>query len=1317
MPNLQNRLDTDKPRNTNALLNPNRIIRLLIMSVLMLFAGSVSAQIVINEVDADQSGTDSAEFVELFDGGAGNTSLDGYVIVLFNGSDDASYLAFDLDGLSTDANGYFVLCGNAGNTANCGLDVSPDTNLIQNGADAVALFLDDASSFPNDTAVTTTNLIDAIVYDTNDGDDAGLLPLLNPGQPQVNEGAGAGSTTDSNQRCPNGSGGTRNTSAYTQATPTPGADNLCAVGDTAPSVSSTTPPNSGSGIALDANIIINFSEDVAVAGAWFAINCTTSGTHSAIVTGGPVSYTLDPDVDFVMSETCTVDVFAAQVSDSDADDPPDNMTADFRFSFTTATPPVSSPMLINEVDADQAGTDAAEFVELFDGGAGNTPLDGLVLVLFNGSGDTSYQAFDLDGQSTNASGYFVLCGDAANTANCDLDVSPNTNLIQNGADAVALYLADAADFPGGTAVTTNALIDAIVYDTDDSDDAVLLRLLNAGQPQVNERDGGDGGAHSNQRCPSGAGGARNTDAYIQAEPTPGELNDCPLPIINELDADQAGTDSTEFIELYDGGVGNLSLDGMVLVFFNGSDDASYRAYDLDGLSTNTNGYFVLCGNAANTPNCDLDVSPNTNLIQNGADAIALYVGNASNFPNDTPVTTNNLIDAIVYGTNDNDDAGLLPLLNAGQPQVNEDGGIDADVDSNQRCPNASGGERNTDTYIQAAPTPGVVNECPPLEIWEIQGAGALSMFDGASVATVDNIVTAVGPEGFTMQTPDARADASIDTSNGIYVFTGAVPTVAVGDSVDVIGDIVEFFDFTEFANSPTVTINSSGNALPAVVVFDANVPSPDPLTPSCAIEYECYESMLVQITGGSVTNANQSFGSDPIAEVNIRAAATRSFREPGTEYPLDLGGSIPVWDGNPEVFELDPDRMGLPNIIIPGGSSFDAVGVIGFDFGGYELWPTSLTVTEAVIPAPVRARLTGETTVGALNLLRFATDGDYATRLAKLSLHIREVLNSPDILGVQEAADITALQDLATEIMQDDNSVNYTAYLVEGNDVGGIDVGFLVRDAIAVDAVTQMGAAEIFSFDNSLLHDRPPLLLEGRYTGNGQDFPLAVMVVHNRSLNGIDTLRVQLKRLAQAESIATMVQNYQTADAVTPLIVLGDFNAFEFTDGYVDVLGHIKGDFDPAESLQSGSDLVDPNLVNQVELLPAAERYSFNFRGHAQTLDHALTSNSTQPWIRGFEFGRGNVDAAEDLIDDPSTALRAADHDGFVLFLMTDYDGDGVADDVDGCRFESDLTNPSPDNGCAIPIPTLDRWALLILLLMMAGIGAAGLRRTSTMRR
>lgn len=181
-------------------------------------------------------------------------------------------------------------------------------------------------------------------------------------------------------------------------------------------------------------------------------------------------------------------------------------------------------VLINEVDSDNPSTDTAEFIELYDGGSGNTPLDDYTLVLFNGNGDTSYKTIDLTNQQTNADGFFVVCGDAANVPNCQLDISPNSNLVQNGADAVALYHASASDFPNGSSISTTALIDAIAYDTNDSDDAALLALLNADQPQVNEGGAGDKDNHSNQRC--GEGIARNTDGYVQTTPTPGMANAC-----------------------------------------------------------------------------------------------------------------------------------------------------------------------------------------------------------------------------------------------------------------------------------------------------------------------------------------------------------------------------------------------------------------------------------------------------------------------------------------------------------------------------------------------------------------------------------------------------------------------------------------------------------------------------------------------------------------------------------------------------------------------------------------------------------------------
>jgi predicted extracellular nuclease len=563
-------------------------------------------------------------------------------------------------------------------------------------------------------------------------------------------------------------------------------------------------------------------------------------------------------------------------------------------TFTGSSTP---DVIINEVDADQVSTDSAEFIELYDGGVGNTALDGLVLVLFNGSDDASYLSFDLDGQSTDGDGYFVLCGDAGNVANCDLDVSPNTNLIQNGADAVALLVGDAADFPNDTPVTTDNLLDAIVYDTDDGDDAGLLVLLNAGQPQVNERGGGDGTGHSNQRCPNGEGGARNTDTYIQDTPTPGAVNNCVIPIpdviINEMDADQVSTDSAEFVELYDGGVGNIALDGLVLVLFNGSDDASYLSFDLDGLSTDGDGYFVLCGDAGNVVNCDLDVSPNTNLIQNGADAIALLVGDAADFPNDTPVTTDGLLDAIVYDTDDGDDAGLLVLLNAGQPQVNERGGGDGTGHSSQRCPNGDGGGRNTDTYIQDTPTPGAENNCPSpfTSIYDIQyttDPSGDSPYNNQSGITTEGIVTAVFYNGYFIEGSAGGA------WNGLFVYDSNDP--ALGDLLRLTGTVDEYYGLTQLKNLTSYEVLSSGNP----------VPGPDVL-PTSDVSQEQWEGVLVRVENVTVTNGSLGYGewsvSDGSGDVRIDDKGSYTYDPATGDTILSIVGPLDYSYGN---FKIQP---------------------------------------------------------------------------------------------------------------------------------------------------------------------------------------------------------------------------------------------------------------------------------------------------------------------------------------------------------------------------------------------------------------------------
>lgn len=103
--------------------------------------------------------------------------------------------------------------------------------------------------------------------------------------------------------------------------------------DTAPSVASTIPANGAVNVPPNANLRVTFSEDVNVAGDWYTISCAASGAHTAAVSGGPQVFTLDPQTDFSQGETCTVTILAALVSDQDSNDPPDNMAADYAFSF------------------------------------------------------------------------------------------------------------------------------------------------------------------------------------------------------------------------------------------------------------------------------------------------------------------------------------------------------------------------------------------------------------------------------------------------------------------------------------------------------------------------------------------------------------------------------------------------------------------------------------------------------------------------------------------------------------------------------------------------------------------------------------------------------------------------------------------------------------------------------------------------------------------------------------------------------------------------------------------------------------------------
>ena len=96
-------------------------------------------------------------------------------------------------------------------------------------------------------------------------------------------------------------------------------------------------------------------------------------------------------------------------------------------------------LVINEIDYDQVGTDAAEFVEIKNNGATVADLSAYAVVFVNGTGTVIYDTIALPAVSLLAGDYFVICANAGTVTACDLDDAPNTDFIQNGSpDAVAI---------------------------------------------------------------------------------------------------------------------------------------------------------------------------------------------------------------------------------------------------------------------------------------------------------------------------------------------------------------------------------------------------------------------------------------------------------------------------------------------------------------------------------------------------------------------------------------------------------------------------------------------------------------------------------------------------------------------------------------------------------------------------------------------------------------------------------------------------------------------------------------------------------------
>jgi len=624
-----------------------------------------------------------------------------------------------------------------------------------------------------------------------------------------------------------------------------------------------------------------------------------------------------------------------------------------------------------------------------------------------------------------------------------------------------------------------------------------------------------------------------------------------------------------------------------------------------------------------------------------------------------------------------------------------------------------------DDQLRSASLTASMSVVPFLAINQLQGNGLLSPYNGQSVI-VEGIVTARKSNGFFLQTADGEEDASSATSEGVLVFTSSAPSVtaSVGNRIRVLGLVAEFksssnphqLTVTEITG-PSLTLVSTGNALPAAQEITSALANPS--SPIDAMER--LEGMRVSVASLNVVAPVGAFITESTAVspssgvfFGVLPGVARPFREPGVG-ALDTT----VFPGgiNPPVFDTNPERIRIQSTGQAGAIALGAdvgdvinglVGVLDYSNANYSLLPdpsASISVVAGATPTAVSVKKTSEITIGGFNLQRFfdetnapsisdpvLTPTALANRLKKTANAICGYVRAPDILGVIEVENLDILQRLAAGInagnTQDAGSCasnpQYAAYLEEGNDVGGIDVGFLITGVevapgvprVQVLEIIQEGKAATLANPNgttSLLNDRPSLTLRARINqANGAFYEVTVINSHLRSLSGVnstdpgsdgwasDGARIRAKRAAQAKYLADLVHARQLANPGERIVLLGDFNAFEFNDGYTDSMGVITGrEAGATEVLNYVDSSITTPLTNMAELSPEADRYSFSFDGNAQSLDHmvvnqALLDSTTS--VRA-EHARINADFGEDNYGDFTVPVRVSDHDPVVLFL------------------------------------------------------------------
>lgn len=783
----------------------------------------------------------------------------------------------------------------------------------------------------------------------------------------------------------------------------------------------------------------------------------------------------------------------------------------------------------------------------------------------------------------------------------------------------------------------------------------------------------------------------------------------PVITINEIDADQSGTDSAEFIELYDGGVGNTSLDGLSLVLFNGNGDAEYNTISLDGHSTDANGFFVV--GSANVPNVDLTAFT-TNGLQNGADAVALYSGT----PPTTPTTTN-LIDAIVYDTNDADDTGLLAAL--GQSvQFNEGAGGNQTGDALARDVDGTG------TFQTQAPTPGATNVIAPptviTKISAIQGTGGtqnlaqigvddLSPLAGTTV-TISAIVTAdfqdglFGSQGdlngFYVQEEEIDYDMSDLSSEGIFIFDGSMPAidVAIGDLVEVTGTVSEFNGQTQIS-ATFVQVMASNQTLPTAV--DVTFPTASVMLDdngNYLANLEAYEGMRVNIAQDMTIT--EMFNLDRFGQYNISDGRLEQFTQNNapdvagfTAHQQSNAAKTIVLDDGLTVQNPDPIKIIDGNDgVLTAADSFrmgdqisNITGVVNYSFDEFRIHNATGTYTQVNPRETTPADVGGNFKVASLNVLNYFTTIDApgvttdngsdprgADSAAEFARQADKLVNAivaidADVLGLVEiendfAGGTFAIQDLVDRVNAKLGSQVY----------GFVDPGqeFVGGDAISNGLIYKLGDVALKGSMAILTDFNGQNFLDP--LGAGRDLNRAAIAQTFEDVSTGQTLTISVNHLKSKGSLSGLAadnaqgdgQGNNNATRTEAAKILSDWLASDPTgQGSANTL--ILGDLNAYAKEDPVTALLNAGYTDLASSLIGNSAYSFVFDGQTGTLDYALANQALAASVTGVTEWHVNSDEA-DAIDynldfgrnpalfDGTTPARNSDHDPVIVGFQFD---------------------------------------------------------------